>query len=289
MLKRYEEVKAIYELAKYSNPENKEVVKEDPIILAFEEKINEDSVDGQYITVFDYYDNIENKILVREMYENSKKVLECYNFIISVEGYEATVEFWEANADFIAPYASVIRDIVNPGLYDATLDGIDAAVAEFRKLDVYYYELLQKQHIAYIKAQLEKYEATSAYIDKSGICTGLLSYVAPEGENNLAVYLSIDENGNSVFTENSYITYEVLQVIRDEMKELEQLEISIFVHNEELALQVDDYIDVLESNTANFMGIVKHMQTAVTYAEIKPLFDQATVYYYAINIKPFDS
>ena len=285
MLKRYESVKAIYEMAKYSDPANVALVAADPYIVAFEEIINKNCEPGEEMTIFEYYNSIESMILVREMYENAKKVLECYNFIVGLEGYESTKEFWGENYEFIATYASVIRDIVNPGLYDAEVEGVDEAIAEFRKLDAYFYERLQREHIAYIKTQLEKYLATDAYIDKAGICTGLLSYVNQNGNNNLAIYLEIDENGEASYVTNSFLPADVVKAVEDEMEELRQLEIAIYVYNEELAIQEDDYKDVLESNTAKFMSIMKHMQTAVTYAELKPLFDEATIYYYAINLE----
>ena len=285
MIKRYEAVKAIYELAKYNDPKNADEIANDPYIVAFEDKINKDCKPGEEKTIFEYYDSIESVILVREIYENSKKVLECYSFITSLEGYESTTEFWRANYDFIASYASIIRDVVNPGLYNEDMDGMAEAVAEFRKLDVYFYERLQREYIANIKTQLEKHNAVSAYIDKAGICAGLMGYVSPDGENNLAIYLSVDENGDSVFTVNPYLTAEVAKVVADEMEELRQLEIAIYVYNEELTLREEDYDDVLKSNTANFLSAVKYMQTAVTYAEIKAIFEQATVYYYSINLE----
>ena len=285
MLKRYEAVKAIYELAKYTDPANIAAVATDPYIVAFEETINKDCEPGEEMTIFEYYDSIEQIILVREMYENSKKVLECYNFITSLEGYESTKEFWSANYEFIASYTNVIRDIVNPGLYDASIEGVDAAVAEFRQLDVYFYERLQKEHIAYIQAQLDKYRATNTYIDKAGITTGLISYVNQNGTNNLAIYLEIDENGESKFIVNPYLTKEVAKTVADEIEELRQLEIAIYVCNEELAIQIEEYEDVLASNTAKFVSIIKHMQSVVDYKELKPLFEEATAYYYAINLE----
>ena len=272
MLKRAEAAKIIYDLFEYSELPDDDPIRKDPIITAFEEKINKGVPAGEKISIFEYYDNMEKTMLARLIYENTKKIIECNNIITSLEGYESTVGFWRENAEFITPYATVVRDIVNPGLYDASVEGVDAAVEEFRKLDVYFYKQLQKEHIAAIKTQLEKYNQTDKYIEKVAICTALLSYIDPEGDNDLAI-------------NNTYLTPEVAYAIKDEMKELNDLKVAVMVYNEELALRYEDYNDVLASNTARFLSIITRMNTVVTYEELKPLLDEAKKYYYGINLE----
>ena len=189
------------------------------------------------------------------------------NFVTSMEGYQATTEFWTANADYISSYVNIARDIVISGNYDATFEGVDEAIATFRTLDVCFYELLQQQHIAVLEAELAKYLATEVYIDKVGVCAVVEQYLA---ENDIAVY-------------NTNMTAEVAAAVADEIAKLEDLIIVYGVYNDELVSQAADYEAVLAQNTQYFINTINHMTTVLTYAELKPLFDKATGYYYSID------
>ena len=259
----------IYVLAAYNIPENAEFVKDDPAVAEFEAMINgslkPDAED--YVTLFEYYEKVAGKIADRELYENAKRIISCMNFVTSMDGYEATVEFWGENAEYIGNYVSVARDILVSGNYDAEVEGLDEAVATFRILDVFFYELLQQQHITTIQEQLDKYVATEAYINKVGVCAIVKEYL---GENDIAVY-------------NTNMTPEVAAAVADEIEKLNQLIIIYNVYNDELVLQENDYKAVLEQNTYYFINTVNNMSAVLNYADLKPLFDKATGYYYNID------
>ena len=123
------------------------------------------------------------------------------------------------------------------------------------------------QHITTIQEQLDKYVATEAYINKVGVCAIVKEYL---GENDIAVY-------------NTNMTPEVAAAVADEIEKLNQLIIIYNVYNDELVLQENDYKAVLEQNTYYFINTVNNMSAVLNYADLKPLFDKATGYYYNID------
>ncbi len=269
MTKYAEAAQAVYTIAAYNDPINVAFVENDPVVLSFEASINGEIAAGEegYVTLFEYYETVAEKIALRSLYENSKRIISCMNFVTSMEGYEATVEFWTANAEYISVYVNIAREIVATGNYDASVAGVEDAIATFYALDVCFYELLQQQHIAVIEEQLAKYLATEIYIDKVGVCTVVAQYLA---DNDIAVY-------------NTNMTPEVAAAVADEIAKLEELIIIYNVYNDELTAQADDYTAVLAQNTQYFINTINHMTTVLTYAELKPLFDKATGYYYSID------
>lgn len=269
MSKYAEAAQAVYVIAAYDNAENVAFIEKDPVVLSFEAIINGDvkADDEAYITLFEYYATVAEKVATRSLYENAKRIVSCMNFITSMEGYQATNEFWTANAEYISSYVNIARDIIVSGNYDTTFDGLDEAIATFRTLDVCFYEILQQQHIAVIEEQLAKYLATEVYIDKVGVCAVVEQYLA---ENDIAVY-------------NTNMTAEVAAAVADEIAKLEDLIIIYGVYSDELASQAIDYEAVLAQNTQYFINTINHMTTVLTYAELKPLFDKATGYYYSID------
>ncbi len=271
MSKYAEAAQAIYVLAEYDVPDNVAFVENDPVVLSFEASINAKDIlpeDEAYVTLFEYYEAVAEKIALRSLYENSKRIISCMDFVTSMRGYKATPEFWLANAEYIGKYVDIARDIVVSGSYDATVEGVDDAIATFRALDVCFYEVLQQQHIAFLDEQLAKYVATEVYIDKVGVCAVVAQYIA---ENDIAVY-------------NTEMTDEVKAAVADEVAALEALLIKYKVYSEELEAQETDYEAVLAQNTQYFVNTINHMTTVLTYAELKPMFEKATGYYYSIDV-----
>ena len=80
------------------------------------------------------------------------------------------------------------------------------------------------------------------------------------------------------------MTAEVAQAVADEIAELEELIIVYGVYRDELTAQSEDYEAILAQNTQYFINTVNYMNTVLTYAELKPLFDKATGYYYSIDV-----
>jgi len=220
------------------------------------------------ITLFEYYESFAELMHKREYRENAKRIINCMDLITDLEGYEDTEEFWSANEEYIAGYANIVRTLLNNGNYDSTVEGLDEAIAEFHVINVYFYKVLQQEHIAVLKEELAKYEANESYIIKEGICLYVEQYVA---ENDLAIYSEI-------------MTKDVSDAVAEEIAELELIMVAYEVYKNELTSQKQDYEIVLAQNTQYFINTIAHMETVITYAELKPLFDLATKYYYGIDV-----
>ena len=284
--------KQIYDIAKYEIAENREDVAKDPVVLAFEEKYNNTGEDGKlltpkdegylapgsegYVTLFEYYDQFASEIGARLEHENSKRIVNSIAYITAKEGYEATVEYWAANAEDIIGYVSLIRGIVKDGAYDETYEGVDEAVDAYWAMEVYFYEVLQKEHVAYLEELIGRYTNTDSYIEKSSIVSAALSYFATK----------------DIALDNVVMTNDVAVAVADEMKALSDLKIILGVYEYELYGDPDDdedgYIssfeDVLEQQTQYFINIINHMDSVINYAELEALFEQASAYYYGINV-----
>ena len=267
-------------------------VEADPVVREFETSLNAEEVlpedKDNYKTVFEYYTEFAATIAERVKYENSKRIIDCINFIINLEGYEATEEFWGANIEYISKYVTIIRDLIysrNVAVannFDLNYGGVDVALRTFYQIDAYCYEALQQQHIKVISEQLEKFVATDSYIEKTGICTYLKAYIS---ENELAVYLVWDEETGNVETiYNTDIVDSVYAEIVDEVAALENLLYVYTLYDGELTAQMDDYTAVLAANTRYFIDTVKVLTSVVSYTDKREILDTATLYYYGMNV-----
>ncbi len=256
MTKRALAVNEVYKLARYDKPENVAAVKDDPVFLAFEQIVNgknSSPTDPGYITAFDYYTLIPSVIAQQQKIENSNRIIKCIDLLLAMEGYENTETFWQKNYEEVEFFISIIRDIVSVDNYDASYPGIDEAIAQYELIDAYFYVLLQEDHIATIGAQLDRFALSTSYIEKIGICT----YIERYFESNSDIDLSRPE-------------------IQQFLYKLER-------YNAELETYMDDYKELLERNTRYFIDTIQKMTLLTTYAELKPLYDEALGYYYAMN------
>ena len=245
---------------------NIDLVRDDPAAVTFKETYGVDP--------FTYYANMDAAISVREKYENSKRIIDCLGFILNMKvenldedgnvildendqptykGYEATEEFWAANYDYINTYVKIIRAIVAAENYDPEYVGVNEAIAEYETINVYFYEILQNEHIEVIKTQLDRFPTTDSYIQKVGICTYVEQYIS---ENDIDI----------------------------EREEIQSLIYTLEIYKAELDSQKSDYKALLEQNTQYFITTINKMNSYVTYAELKPLYDEATTYFYGMNV-----
>lgn len=264
--------KAIYDLAGYADSVNVAYVENDVVVRDFEVILNGEEADpadkDNYLTAFEYYETFLDTIAVRARFENSKRIMDCLGYIVNMDGYEATEDFWGANVEYISKYVTIIRDVVSAGDYDTEYEGIDEALVLFADLDAFFYEALQQSHVAVFEQQLERFLETSSFIEKMGICTYLAGYLA---ENDIALY-------------NPNLSDKVKAVVADEMATLETLIYVYETYSGELKLQEVDYANVLNQNTEYFINIVYAMDSVVTYKELRPYVTLASEYYYGMNV-----
>jgi len=255
--KYYANVIKYYELAQLYIEDVKAAVKTDPAVLAFEAKINGVLTpdDDAYLDFLEYYENCQSKIEAQGRKENSDRIIDCIDFITGLEGYEDTVEFWsaEANFAFIDKYMTIIRDIYSAKAYDESVEGVGAAITKFLEIDVYFYQKLQENHVKFIREQIEKYIAAGSYIDKLAVYTYVESYI----------------EANNIDSSN---------------QELAILVKTIESYGSELEVYKQQYGVILAQNTVKFINAVEEMKTRVGYGELKALYDEASVYYYEMNL-----
>lgn len=281
----------VYIAAGFDISANRDLVKDDPLVKKFEQKHNKqlDSdgnslVEGDegylspddpsYEKMFDYYDSFTKLIETREKYENSKKIINAVEYITELDGYTDTVEFWAANYAKISDYMNMIRKFINEEKYDVEYDGVDAAVEKFWTIDVYFFERLQKDHIANVEAMLENYKELSTYVEKRAVVESAKDY------------FKIQDTALN----NTKIVKIVKMAVEDEKARLGELQNIVNVYDEEVKAlyeQSEDkgaYLDVLEQQTQYFINTINHMDALLNFTDIVRLFEEATTYYYGINL-----
>ncbi len=254
-MRHYEKAFAEYEAGQFREEEIRALVAGDPAILSFEAMLNGDVTSDKpdYVDVFEYFDLAEKILADQATYENSGKIIDCLEFITKMEGFEPTDEFLEANYAYISRYMNIIRDIVTSGNYVPEYEGVKEAIELFREMDVYFYEVLQNEHIAYLSEIIAKYPAASSYIERLGICTSVEKYLAE----------------NDIDYENA---------------ELAKLVVTYEAYAAELVIFKEEYAGILKQNTAFFIDISERLTAYVNYAELKALYDEGMKYYYEMNV-----
>ncbi len=283
MTKHYNKARDLYILAGYAKTDNDgnytniNYVIEDPAVLAFAEEFGEpidpeaEELEYDPYTLFEYYlETAVEKMAVRENYENSRRIVDCLNFIldmkvevedeegnVTVKEYEDSEEFWLANYDYINTYVTIIRNVVASDSYDKsyTEDGkpISYFIEKYEHINAFFYELLQKEHLEHLLLQFESFAYTDSYIQKVGICNYIKKYVQ---DNDI-------------------------DVTRPEFAEIIN---KVSVYENELESQKKDYASILNQNTQYFITTVNKMTAYVNYEDLIVLFEEATEYYYLMNI-----
>lgn len=253
--KHYNSATVYYDNGELNLAANRAMYANDPEVLEFELLINGETLAGSddYVTIFEYYDSCLENLGTQEMWENSKRIIDCVGFILNIEDYEHTEAVWEANYDYVNKYVTIIRDVIRSNNYSLAYPGIKEAIAEYEIINVYFYAILQKEHIDILEAQLVKYPTTNSYIEKLGICTFVDNYIA----------------ANDIDMTN---------------EKLASIVLTNEVYKKELVIHREEYASLLEQNTVYFINIVNKMASYVDYKDIKPLYDEAIVYYYEMNV-----
>lgn len=168
-----------------------------------------------------------------------------------------SVGSWENDSAVIKNYWKLALDILLDNNYDADYDGLDDAMAIFESANAYFWAELQKEHIAILSAKVEEFnDAGKTYVEKAAICTYVDRYI-----NVNERYMDL---GNSEIS-------------------------SLCLINEAYKVQLgtieSDYSNLLVQNTIKFVNLMQYIELFTTYEEIKPLYEEATDYYYSMNVK----
>ena len=187
---------------------------------------------------------MRDKIII----DNSKRLLACIGFVLKYPEEE-----WDANFDALSTYVFMARELIRAGLYDVYYKNIQDLIAEFEPMGEYFVYKLRDNHINHLASELDRYDASTKYFERYGICIQLKEYIA---ENDM---------------------------------DLEDPEISVLVERLEgyiltLEEQKEEYADVLVSNTAAFVETCRALVGSIDYTTMKKVCDEASVYFYAMDV-----
>ena len=261
MTRRFAEMAVEYEKCNFFDIVNYDKANDDPAVKEYLAAFGED------VTLDMLYNEIIPEIIAaRTTYENAGKI------VTSVEKIKGLVEnadglsedaflaalmaavAAEENFDYANAYITVIRNIIKSGDYDKDYEGVDAAIKVFDYLNNYFWSVEIDAAVEIIGAQLDKYNLTTSYIDKLGVCTYLRKY--------------IDENAIDVNDAEVAPLYAKLLMYENELQSYEA-----------------QYNSILQSNTVAFIATVEKMSAFTEYKDIKPLYDEAlNNYYYNMNL-----
>lgn len=231
--------------------------------------INADSIDLGLITNPDtpYRENFQDLINAYEVYlnaavkidevtkdNNAKRIVQCMSAISHLR----TEEQWDANADEMNEYLSIVKDIIlgtdanGDLLYNPSYAGVDEAVRFFNRAYAYFYTKLQDDHVEYITDIIDLITDTDDYVEKIGLVALIERY--------------LDTN------DVDYAEPRIRSL-------LDRFE----TYKDELVFRGEDYSNILRENSVKFRNLVEKMRTAETYQEQVEYYEQAALYYFSID------
>ncbi len=206
----------------------------------------------------DAYDNFAAANVILEEYEREDTAKKIVDIVGLVSEY-TTEEQWLANYDYINEYILILRKTVKDGEnddsyenYNEDYEGLDEALAIYTPMNAWFYAKLQQEHIGILNEQLANIAATNSYIEKMGMCSFITRYLASN---------DIDETSEEI--QNIIVTHQT--------------------YLDELSYREADYAALLEQNAHYFNTIMVKLTLAEDYNEIKAYYDEASVYYFALD------
>ena len=196
------------------------------------------------------YKNADTKLAAKVKEYNAQKFINLVNFF-----KDTTMTEWEADDGTIRNQWYLARGILLENNYKEDSAFSSAKTGIYDPVNAYFSAKMQAEHVAVLQAKLAVFEAEGAnYVDKAGVCKYIDNYL----ERNAADIVT-DADINAIKAKNA--EYKTL---------LASLEI--------------DYTEKLVENTAEFVSQMEHIATVKDYKDLKPLFDEATVNYYNMNL-----
>ena len=180
--------------------------------------------------------------------ENSKKIIACINYINEYD----TEDEWLLNYDFMEPYVNIVREIYVGGIYDPFYNDAGNVLSKFIPTLEFFYNVQQEKHISKLKSDLQRCKDSDSYFERYGICIELRQY--------------IDEN--EIATDNAKLN-ELVAELYEQLSILEE--------------DIDSYRQMQKENAAKFVEICMKLTGSLSYAQMKPIFDEAAKYYYYVD------
>ncbi|MBQ8380350.1 MAG: hypothetical protein IJY18_00505 [Clostridia bacterium] len=146
--------------------------------------------------------------------------------------------------------------IIRDDGYNATYPGVENALGIYNNVNAYFWNALQRRHIDTLNAKLDEFNAEgSSYIFKAGACTYIDNY------------LLVNEKD--------------IDPANTEIKAIKE---TAEAYKKQLDVLMGDYKNLLEQNTTKFINTMKLISLYTDYSDLKPLYDEATEYYYTMNL-----
>ena len=216
-------------------------------------------------SLIEKYNGFASDIDAKVKEANSKSIVECMRYVA-----QYTEEEYEEKYEEINKYILVVRDLVTPNA-DGTLKyktgylGVTSAVRLYNKVNDFFYQKLQLEHIEKLSTELNKYLTLDSYIEKQGVCIYIRNYVATN---------DVDENNA-----------EIRRIIESCAVYEEELGIKDGVVDPDLPnYQLEKYKKLIEQNTEYFVDTVSRMAFLESYVELKEMYDDVMKIYYYMNI-----
>ena len=203
-------------------------------------------------------ESVANALSVLEggygLVEEMEKDANTTRFIGIVDKISQTsVADWENDDGTIEALWLLALNIKSEGYYTYGMDFAEADM-RFSEVNAFFWDKIQQTHIEVLQAKIATFNDVN-YIDKEGVCAFIDTY--------------LQKHKNEIDFESAEIK-------------------AVIDLNEQYKSKLPDYEknykDLLVSNTAAFLSIVKEMDGVTSYTELKEIYERATVYYYAMNL-----
>ncbi len=197
---------------------------------------------------------------------------------------------------YIEDYVAMIRSYVvagdyDPNYYDSNNVSIKNAIERYNMINEHYYGFLQDKQAAVITEQLDRCSAESAGVAKEGILAYIQRYIVDNEVDYYAKYTCPYCGEKTGKLPN--LTHPVCIDCGAQLDDVKLysdhalLSVALQRYNAyiaELPPQKEGYADVLVQNTQYFINQVTLFDTVLTYVEKKALYDEATAYFYEMNV-----
>lgn len=203
-------------------------------------------------------DAVEYYVACATMVDGNIKESNSLRFVGIVDMMQKrSVGSWDQDGESVRELWLRALDILLSGEYDESLESFQTAKVMFDSANKHFWSQLQKEHLKVITDKLDSYNSSDmTYIDKAGICTYVDRYIQAN---------------------EKYLDLESLDLTR----EISRNE----AYKVQLNTLVGDYRKLLVENAPRFISVMKMTKHFSTYADLKPMYDEATKYYYAMNIE----
>lgn len=211
------------------------------------------------------FQNLRATLEAKTKEANSKSIVDCMGYVAKYDRKEYEEKYEEINK-----YIVIVRNLITPNedgslKYQVGYLGLSSALRLYEEVNGFFFERLQREHIAKLSAELNKYTTLDSYIEKLGVCIFIRNYIATN---------AVDQNN----------------------AEIRRILESCSVFEEELGLkdgkedpdrpnyQLEKYKKLIEQNTVYFVDTVNRMVFIDGYADLKKTYDDVMKIYYYMNI-----